>query len=1303
MADLYQGDVDDLFEDSYGTSLTVPNTKTFTGDVDDLFKDDYDNSENQIFDSKLSGKKLKIENFYERENLNVIREYMYRNKGEDYRTTEDDTKLVNDFVDHMRWFNANTLSTAGEVQFVRKGSEADKAAAGDAYRLYDSLGNLFTRGETIGGQIDGIKDYIFAAAVDPSNYLGLFTGGLGKAATLGVTQASKAAVKEAGKRAYKEAIKKGANSEAVKKAVKSAQDDLIGKIGKDAAASKAGKLALNQAAINTRREAYRKLGYTSLKDFEKSRQFKGRAAELGGTFVADATVAAFQDLAIQDLYLDVNVDDSVNSINKKQLMLNTILGGAVAPAFSLAGSSAAAVARSVGKKTSLADATREMSKRKFATKGTVDADIGFEATKVIRQGYKSWADKVKAGDDAFGLSDDPTKRIRGNRDMPEGLLGEILLGADGEAGLVGMLKKRGITVNKDTFISDFLTDVIRVMPDEDFIALSKDFERGGGLSLGEVATAKVKLSDVIASYASGLGRELSVLAQAKNKLNAGVVMGNDLINEALDRKEIRDSLEDGLTGFLTKSGTFKTGAKISLKSNKAKRGSILEMKDGKAVVVFDGTKKTAKPREYEIGELNLVADKEKQPKTLMWFQNVWRRTLVSSVPTTAANIFGWSQYYLGQSVADTLNGGMFYAYGMLKGNTDAGREARRIGKVYAQIQGDKFRNLLDPFTTHDSYMKFLEENKNVRDLLHETVGGTGVEISSAKFDMNPDGKIYKSVEGFVNAATKLTGVRAQDTFTKSQMFMTELDKHLRIKTKGSTSLAEVMRTNNINAIDEDVIGLALDSTMKSVFSKDYTTVDQMPAVRNAAKFVESISNIPVLGSVLPFGRFFNNTIATVYQVGPLGLVAPTAAIMRGKANIQTAEAFSRAAVGTTGLIIAARMAQDNEDSGNTATMLNVGGGTTINTRNAFPMSEFLAMGKLLNQLASQGNLGPLGSVLGGETEPTIERRGNIPYYDTSTQEAIKESLVQIGVGQFAQDIEFGNDMYRILNMMFDETNGEAGAAEIQRRAGSYAAGFTRPFQTIDRIVGFLNDTDINKDKRQKAIVNDNGDVELVKRGGLEVMSLEATRYIDNILDIFRDTNAESDFSQLRVATREGDLYDPNPLSSIFGIRVVPGRTASEKVYTMAGLEGFKANKRSQVAMYDRLFNETMAPMLERKARKLLADKKFLNGTNTYRRQEVSKILKQTRSVINEAMPHLSDNHRINKNRYDTINYSGNSEQFKNAKKTFHKLRLDKLRSEGATDAELKDLKIKDPLTMSESELTQFRSILSLYKDLAKGE
>ena len=1228
MADVYTGSLFDLVEGNQGTALTVPPKKVYSGSISDLVQDAIDgkykeeDDDDVIFDSKVPDKKLKLDDFYKRENLNVIREYMSRNKGDDYRTMEDDTKLVNDFVDHMRWFNANTLSTAGEVQFIRKGSEADKAAAADAYRLYDSLGNLFNRGETLSGKIDGIKDYIFAAAADPSNYLGLLTGGIGKATTLGATTASKKLIKEAANRAYKEGIRKGANSKVINKAVKEAQDDVISKIGKGAARSKAGKLALQQAAINTRYEAFRKLGFKSLKEFETSRLKKGKAAELGATFGADATVAAFQDIAIQDIYLDVNVDDSIDSINKKQVLLSTILGGAMAPAFSLAGTGIATSTRKIGKKTSLADAQKEMAMQKFATKGVVDAAIGFEASKVIRQGYKSWAKKVEAG-----------KEIRGNQMMPEGLLGEILLGPDKETGLVGMLRKKGITVNKDTFISDFLTDVIRVMPDKEFAAMSKDFEKATGIHLGDVAAAKVKLSDVIASYSSGLGKELSVFAQAKNKLNAGVVMGNDIINQSLERKQIRDALEDGIPG-------------------------------------------------YFLG-------KEKQPKKLMYFQNVWRRALVSSVPTTAANIFGWSQYYLGSTVADMLNGGAFYAYGAISGN----KEAQRIGSVYWKIQGDKFRNLADPFTTHDAYMKFLDENKDIRSLLHETVGGTGVEISADKFDINPDSKVYKTVEGFVDASTRLTGVRAQDTFTKSQMFMTELDKQLRIK--NNVSLAEVMRTNNLNAIDEDVLGLAVDSTMKSVFSKDYTTIEQAPVIRSTAKFVESISNLPVLGSILPFGRFFNNTIATVWQVGPAGLIAPTAAIMRGKADIKTSEAFSRAIVGTTGLVLAARMDQERQDRALESTQLDVGGGTTIDTKNAFPMSEFLAMGRLFNQLARQGKFGGV-----GEADPTT--KDGIPYFAKATPEALEDALVQVGVGQFAKDIQFGNDMYRILDMMFDETNGEAGAAELQRRAGSFLAGFTRPFQTVDRAVGFIRDTDIHKDKRQKAVIDpETGKMELVKRSGTEVFTLEATRYLDNILDIFRDVNEENDFSKLRVSTREGDLYDPNPLASIFGVRVVPSKTAAEKVYTMAGLRGFKANRRSQVAMYDRLFNETLSPLLERKARVLLADKNFINGTNTYRRQEVNKILKQTRAAVNQAMPVLSEDHRLNKQRYDTINYSGNSEQYKNAKKTFHKIRLDQLRDEGATEEELEKLEMKDPLTMTPSELNQFKAILSLYKDAAK--
>ena len=41
-----------------------------------------------------------------------IRDYMIERKGEDYRRKSDE-QVVDDFVKHMRYFNANTVSTAG--------------------------------------------------------------------------------------------------------------------------------------------------------------------------------------------------------------------------------------------------------------------------------------------------------------------------------------------------------------------------------------------------------------------------------------------------------------------------------------------------------------------------------------------------------------------------------------------------------------------------------------------------------------------------------------------------------------------------------------------------------------------------------------------------------------------------------------------------------------------------------------------------------------------------------------------------------------------------------------------------------------------------------------------------------------------------------------------------------------------------------------------------------------------------------------------------------------------------------------
>ena len=143
-------------------------------------------SESELVDK---GGKLKKKDLYEASNLRTIRRYMVSRRGIQYNDKSDED-VVEDFMDHMRSFNTNIINTGGEVRHITNASQQDKAVAGDAYKLYDQLGNVFVN-DGFYGAVDGVFDYIQAAATDPSNYIGLLTGGLGKAASLGIVKVVK--------------------------------------------------------------------------------------------------------------------------------------------------------------------------------------------------------------------------------------------------------------------------------------------------------------------------------------------------------------------------------------------------------------------------------------------------------------------------------------------------------------------------------------------------------------------------------------------------------------------------------------------------------------------------------------------------------------------------------------------------------------------------------------------------------------------------------------------------------------------------------------------------------------------------------------------------------------------------------------------------------------------------------------------------------------------------------------------------------------------------------------------------------
>ena len=152
-----------------------------------------------------TGGTLAIKDLTSLEHSTKIRKYMIDRFGAKYKNKDviSDKKMVNNFVDHMRWFNSNMVSTSGEIMYVSKATDEQKRNAGEAYKTYDKLGNLLAGREGFLGTAEGIKDYVFSGVVDPSNYIGFLTGGVARVTAFAGTAAAKKLLMKVFKRQLK--------------------------------------------------------------------------------------------------------------------------------------------------------------------------------------------------------------------------------------------------------------------------------------------------------------------------------------------------------------------------------------------------------------------------------------------------------------------------------------------------------------------------------------------------------------------------------------------------------------------------------------------------------------------------------------------------------------------------------------------------------------------------------------------------------------------------------------------------------------------------------------------------------------------------------------------------------------------------------------------------------------------------------------------------------------------------------------------------------------------------------------------
>lgn len=1010
--------------------------------------------------------KLKKDDLLRPENINVVRTYMGQKYGTEGLRDKSDEELVESFVDTMRYFNTNTFSTASEARRIKNADEEERVGAGQAFELYDRLGNVFVN-DGVMGAIDGVKDYIFAAAKDPINYIGLLTGGLAKATALGVTTAGKEAVKALAREAGEAALKKGLTKEAQQAAVDAAVSNASAMLTKRAIREPARKKLLEQAAKREKELFEFTLKRRGEQEFTDKLVFDAVKGSVKSTVALDSAASVLNDIAIQNTLIEVGAQEEFSLL---QTGFSSLLGG-IGGAIQLAG-------MKLPTRSGLEGIAADVDIGKMRSATTRDISLALDktetkqATAAVLKAAKSWKEKVKRGKAIY--EDAPTS---------VNLLQDIMFGEDKKGGLVAIYREKGVQLPQDMKVTDLMTNLVQYMAPKELADINKEI-KSLGISLGDTTQVATNLRDLVAVEVSKGAQMLNVMSQVRKTIDGGVYRGEQMLAD--ETKEVMKELSD-------------------------------------------------------------------TPKYLSYTQGLWRRMLVSSPATSAINVAGFAQFFGGTTIAEILTSSQLLVAGVARGGmaTKEGAETLRKAAVYRDMIGQKLRYLADPYSTKEAYMRILEEHEGVRKTLYESLTG-GVGINSKVYGINEENKLFQNLESLANGSAIVAGVRVQDTWSKSLMFISEMDKRLRLK--HGASIEEVLRGGKLELIDDDVLGKTLDITQKAVFSKNYTE-GQGELVEKMAKLVEGVSNTPLLGTILPFGRFMNNVVATSWQwsFGGLGYAS---AIMKKNPDVDAVEAFSRSLVGLSFLTLAADYDKERQKDNLGVYDVKVGD-NIVNAQNTFPMSIFLAAGRLINQTLDEGQ--------------------------SPKAEVIKATLEQLAVGQVASDIEFGNDITALFSALLDDTNDlskiEALIHSGSTKAGNIAAGFTRPVDAVNKLVGFMANNDVAKDVRQA-------------RGGA-VITQSATKYVDNIIELLLGESETITGTALRVATREGDLRDPNPLLSVLGIKVREGRTVGEEIYDKLDIPRYKANKRSQVAAYDRAWNEYVAPMVNDYAGRLLSDPEYL--------------------------------------------------------------------------------------------------------------
>ena len=542
------------------------------------------------------------------------------------------------------------------------------------------------------------------------------------------------------------------------------------------------------------------------------------------------------------------------------------------------------------------------------------------------------------------------------------------------------------------------------------------------------------------------------------------------------------------------------------------------------------------------------------------------RLLVTAPSTSYLNLVGYSSAVGINTVTDAALALTYLGQAGISKVLGIGKEPEESLRIFRQLanaQKQRLKNLMDTSMTYDAYMSIANKNPDALKQLTFAMNG-GIEVDDAlKKAFGGEIDYSKSIMGLqvdkgIDILQTINFVHGQDVLTKSQEFIYQLDKGLRLDTsinKGfnefftSPDAAKIMTTKNYL----DVLSRAVYETQKATFSLSYKDAGFVP------KIIEEARDVAGLGLLIPFGRFFNNTIALMSDMSMATFLLQGVGVKTGTQR-GVRENFVRGAVGLSAVYGLAQNEMLNRELGlKWNESIDEKTGAVKDVKYDFPISHAKGLGRLMSY------------ALDGTTAPAEEAA---------------EIIEVLGPGQLTRQLNQITEGLGNLTLTAITDRGPEGDRARREFLKPWSkifsqavSGSTRFLDPVNTAVGLARGSDFKMINRKE---------------GSETLN-NSLRYMDQIIAVVGGEDISEE--KFNAATGKISLDAAKQL----GYREVE-MTDTKKMLSIIGRPTYLANLRTKSAEADNRFNNIFHEIIEHKASELLRNPRFRKGQGKARTQ-----------------------------------------------------------------------------------------------------